>query len=588
MTRLLRQRLVGDDRGMALVTVIAVAAVMATLVIAGTAMALNSQKQGKRTADWDAALAAAYAGVEEYRSQVTNDSTYWRYGNPAAPYTVASGSAATVRLPPTPNPAFDLGTEGAWATVPGSDGAARFRYEVNTSTYQTNGLIRLRSTGAVGNHTRSVVASITQEGFIKFLYWTDFEVSSVTVENATCKNNNWDPVLNRLKYSWEGRDGGQCTAIQFADTDVIDGPLYTNDHPVICGAQFNDVVYTMTNKTPKYTKPQGCGNPKFAVAGSPSTPEAKIDLPPTNSEMKRETRNDLPLEVPNPGCLYTGPTSITFTSDGYMRVRSPWTRFTQVAGSGATSGTNNASHCGLPGTATGQLGSADGARVPVVEGNLVFVQNVPSVTTDVNYTAQTAAEKTARCGAANGSRNGLGYPATNEMAAVGTYGCTVGDVFVSGVLRGHTTIAAENTIWVVGDTTYATDDDVLGLVGQTSVTVWHPIRSNYTNLLPSTDRTIKAAILSVSGTFEVQHWGDGTPMGILHVYGSIAQKYRGPVGSGYANGVRASGYAKSYRYDSRFQTISPPKFLKTTITSFRANQFAEVSAAFAPDGSARS
>lgn len=583
MIRLLSQRRSGDDRGIGMVMVIAAAAIIATLVIAGTAMALNSQKQGRRTADWDAALAAAYAGVEEYRSNVTNNSSYWRYGNPAAPFTVASGSAGTVTLPPTPNPALGLGAGGDWATVPGSDGAARFRYEVDTSTYMSNGLIRLRSTGAVGNDTRSVVASITQEGFIKFLYWTDYEISSTTVNTATCKNNNWNTALNRLKYGWEGRSDSQCSVIQFSPADVIDGPMYTNDHMNICGARFNDVVYTMTTKTPKFTTPSGCGSPSFAVAGSPTTPATRIDLPPTNAEMKREVRYDLPDDVPSPGCLYTGPTSVTFTSDGHMQVRSPWTRFTQVAGSGSTAGQNNASRCGTPGTASGQLGSAAGAKVPVVEGNIVFVQDVPSVTTDVNYTAQTAANKTAMCGASNDSTNGLGYPTTNETAATGTYSCTAGDVFVSGVLSGHTTVAAENNVWVVGDITYKdSGDDILGLVGQSSVTVWHPVKGSGTSAtyLKPGNRTINAAILSVTGTFTVQNYDQGNKrVGTLTVNGSIAQKYRGPVGT-----TAPSGYDKGYHYDSRFRTISPPKFLKTTITTFLASQFAEVSPAFDADG----
>ncbi|MCL2454188.1 MAG: hypothetical protein FWD18_02625 [Micrococcales bacterium] len=592
MTRLLRRRLAGDDRarddrGMGLVMVIAVAAIMATLLIAGTAVALNSQQHGARTADWDAARAAAYAGVEEYRSRVTSDSTYWRYGNPAAPFTVLSGSAATVTMPPTENPALGLGPGGTWAEVQGSEGVARFRYEVDTSTYLRNGLIRVRSTGLVGQHTRSVVASITQEGFIKFLYWTDYEVSSLTVAQATCRNNNWDNTLNRLKYFYEGRNETQCPPIQFASRDIIDGPLYSNDHLRICGAQFNDVVFTMTTMNPKFVTPAGCGAPRFAVAGSPQTPDARVDLPPTNAEMKRETRYDLPIDVPNPGCLYTGPTSIRFTADGYMQVRSPWTKFTQVAGTGATSGRNDASRCGTPGTAPGQLGSPDGARVPVIEGSLAFVQDVPSSTTDVNYTAQTAANKQALCGASNESMNGIGYPVANEVAAIGTYGCTVGDVFVSGVLNGHTTVAAEKNVWVVDNLTYAEGDAILGLVGQSSVTVWHPVRAGNANLLPNHDRTIRAAILSVTGTFTVQNYEHGVPIGTLYVYGSIAQKYRGPVGTGYADGTQVSGYDKAYHYDARFQTISPPKFLKTTITTFLASQFAEVPAAFDADGNAR-
>ncbi|MCL2466198.1 MAG: hypothetical protein FWF02_04815 [Micrococcales bacterium] len=558
------------DQGMSLVAVIAVTAIIATVVIAGTAVALSSNRLGRHTADWSAALAAAYAGVEDYRSNLTNEPDYWRYGDPTAPFTIASGSSAVV-LPPVPNPAFGLGAAGTWATVRGSD--AKFRYEVDTSTYLTNGLIRVRATGAVGDETRSVVASITQDGFIKFLYWTDYEVSSVFVDQTACKANNWDTVHNRLKYAWEGRDKDQCGVIQFSQRDVIDGPMYTNDHPTICGGKFNDVVYTMTPKNPKYELPAGCSKPSFAVPDSPTSPDVRIDLPPTNAEMKRETRYDLGT---SPGCLYTGPTSITFTSDGYMQVRSPWTKFTQTAGAGSTSGLNP-SRCGTPGTAAGQLASSGGAKVPVVEGNLVFVQSVPTATTDVNYSPQTP--EAVRC-----TTNGLGYPASNESAPAGTYGCTVGDVFVSGVVRGHMTVASENNLWVVGDITYAGSDDVLGLVGQKAVMVWHPVRSNDTNVLPGTNRTINAAILSVAGTFQVQNYDRGTPTGVLDVHGSIAQKYRGPVGASYTDGVIAHGYDKSYHYDSRFKTISPPKFLKATAITFQTSQIAEVSAAFDATG----
>lgn len=568
---------------MAMVMVIAVSALLAVLLVAGTAFALSSQRQGRHTQDWDAALAAAYAGVEEYRSRVTNDSSYWRYGNPAAAFTIDNGSAATVTLPPTTNAAFGLGTSGTWTDVSGSDGAARFRYEVDTSTYMSTGLIRLRSTGAVGDETRSVVASITQEGFIKYLYWTDYEVLS---PSAACITSNWNATYNRLKYGYEGRSTTQCGTIQFAAGDVIRGPLYTNDRLTICGATFQDTVQTMDTITANgYVRPNGCGAPNFAVAGSPSTPAAQISMPPTNSDMKKETRTDLPDEVPTPGCLYTGPTTITFNSNGSMTVRSPWTVATQTSGSGDTGG-STPSQCGVPGSGAGQLGSAAGATVPVTEGNVIYIQNVPAAATNVNYTAQTNAALLSHCGVTNNTANGLGYPATNESAPPGTYGCTVGDAFIKGQVNGHVTVAAENNVWVVGNTTYVDQaDDMLGLVGQNSVTVWHPVRADGSNLLPNANRTIHAAVLSVTGTFVVQNYASGVPIGTLTVLGAIAQKYRGPVGTGNNVGP-ASGYLKNYNYDTRFQTVSPPKFLKTTIVTYMASQFAEVDAAFDADGNA--
>ena len=589
MRRLFRQAR-SDERGMSLVVVIAVTAIIATLVIAGTAMALTSQRHGHRTAAWDAALAAAYGGVEDYRSLLTSNPEYWRYGNPAAPFTQDSGS--TVVPPPTENPAFDTTPGGTWGIVPSSDDdVARYRYEVDTSEYESLGRIRLRSTGAVGDHTRTVVASIGQQGFIRFLYWSDYEIMQSSAEGVTCRNNAWDSVHNRLKYAWEGRSCGGD--VYYGGGDVFNGPFYSNDQPMICDGTFNDVFLTMplaVNPTSLY-RPYNCGGgpPRFAVP--PQQPEVPIELPPTNAEMKRETRYDL---ATNPGCLYTGPTSIDFHANGTMTVRSPWTKFTQTSGTGDTAGRNVAGRCGTPGTGTNQLGHADGVTIPVVEGSLVFVQNVPTNPSNVNYTAQDAAEKAARCGAADGSRNGLGYPLAgedpNRSRVLRSYGCTAGDVFVKGQFDGHMSVAAENYLWIaseqgqsVGGVTYATPSSVLGLVGQSAVVVWHPVTAAGVNMLAVQDVRIDAAVLSVAGTMAVQNYDLGAHRGNIVLFGAIAQKYLDPTECS-GCGAGTTGFGTDFTYDTRLQNISPPKFLQPAITTFKATQFAEVHAAFDPEG----
>ena len=67
---------------------------------------------------------------------------------------------------------------------------------------------------------------------------------------------------------------------------------------------------------------------------------------------------------------------------------------------------------------------------------------------------------------------------------------------------------------------------------------------------------IYAAILSTSHSFLVDNWKCGEELGKLHVYGAIAQDYRGPVGV-----VGGSGYLKDYKYDGRLATDEPPYFL---------------------------
>ena len=54
----------------------------------------------------------------------------------------------------------------------------------------------------------------------------------------------------------------------------------------------------------------------------------------------------------------------------------------------------------------------------------------------------------------------------------------------------------------------------------------------------------------------VDNYDCGDQLGTLHVYGAIAQLFRGPVGT-----IGNSGYLKDYRYDDRLATTEPPYFL---------------------------
>ena len=68
---------------------------------------------------------------------------------------------------------------------------------------------------------------------------------------------------------------------------------------------------------------------------------------------------------------------------------------------------------------------------------------------------------------------------------------------------------------------------------------------------------IYAAILSTTHSFVVDNFNCGeTQLGDLHVYGAIAQNYRGIVGT-----VGSTGYIKDYKYDSRLAVDEPPYFL---------------------------
>ena len=582
--RVLRRLRRSDDSGYVLAVVIGLGLVMLLMVATTLTMTTSGEQKSNTDTDWNAALAAAYAGVEDYKSRVENDSSYVRFGNPSDPYT-ATSTGISMPTGSSANPAFNITAVQPWATVPGSGGDAKFRYEIDNSKYGSTGVIRLRSTGKVGNETRSVIADLKQNGFNDYVYYTNFEVQDPIVSG--------DP-LSCGNYAW--LRASSCANIQFTGGDILRGKVHSNDRLLVCGSDFKGAVSTASQTNPLYAIAGGCSDATWE-AGKPVHTDP-IPMPPTNQSMPLETRNDIPATVPNPGCMYTGPTSIKLNSNGTITVISPWTKFTNISMTTGIASTNPA-RCGIPGTATGQLGSSAGATFATPTDNLIFVQSVQNTTTDPNYWASTAKPTGFTCttGTTNGrSKEGwtfgsLAYPTTNEEAPLTStvsapaYGCRNGDAFVSGTLKGHLTIASQNYIYIVGDLLYSNNQqDLLGLVAQNAIWIWNPMKNINASTPSGTallgqNRTIYGALLSVAHTVAVQNYQIGGARGTLKVVGSIAQNFRGTVGQG------VNGFLKDYGYDTRLTYQSPPKFLMPTSTSYDTTQIAGVPSAFNADGS---
>lgn len=603
--RKVRLRLRAAQEGVALVMVIGIAGVMSLLLVAAVSISLGTLHRSDDDQDWNAALAAAFAGLEEYQSRLSEEPGYVQYGNPASSFSRPNTTIpATVKLPTTANPAFGLGTSGTWAiargpnvgTQPGPE-LFRYRYEVDNRAYNATGNIRLRSTGRVDQETRTVVADVRQTGFIDYVYFTDYEYQDPTIPPIP------SPLCANV-HNWEGSGRASSCRIYFLTGDAVHGPLHSNDTLYICGGTTFDSTITTGRPTGGYqggTGSSGCtsATPTFSAGAPVYSPS--IAMPATNGELIKETRTDIPDEVPRPGCLYTGPTVITFLSNGKMNVKSPWTKFVNISNAAGTTGNNTyATKCG----SITDLKSAAGATIDVVQNNVVYVQNIPLTGANGAATADTQTTTgTLRCKTTTGtvignsfaySQNIVGYPVNGSSstttekpqvagtAANASYGCRNGDVFVSGVNAGGAiTIAAQNYIYITGDLTYANvDTDMIGLVGQNAVWVYNPINNNSSPayMLTNGNRTIQAAILSVAHTFAAQNHALAD-RGTLTVYGSIAQKYRGLVSSG------TNGYTKNYQYDPRYRYTAPPKFLSPVTTTYGINVWVEVSPVMNADGS---
>jgi hypothetical protein len=86
----------------------------------------------------------------------------------------------------------------------------------------------------------------------------------------------------------------------------------------------------------------------------------------------------------------------------------------------------------------------------------------------------------------------------------------------------------------------------------------------------SIEPTIDAAILSTAHSFIVDNFKCGKHLGELTVWGSIAQFWRGPVGTGGSS--TGTGYTKNYNYDDRLTGIQPPDFLSPSTTSWKLSR----------------
>lgn len=598
-----RLRLKKNDEGIAIVMVIGISMILMLLVTVALGVSLSAMTKSKSDETWNAAITAAYAGIEDYKSKIAADNSYYRYGNPLAPFSAGSSLLA----PTDGNPAFGTGVGGTWAVVPDQNATdtetAYFRYEVDNRNYVDSGILKIRATGKVGDTTRSVVANLKQKGFIDFLYYTTYEIG--------------DPVLNGLsatqqanctKYAYAGRPTSGCGAIAFGVNDEINGPLHSNDQIRACGTTFNGAVTTSWFPTSPTTNAYirgtatstGCGSgvTETFAKGKPVS-VGTLDMPVTNKKMFNEVRTDASADVARPGCLYTGPTKIVFNANGTMTVRSPWTKVTRVANELGTVGSPN-SDCGTPGIGVGQLGHSGGATVNVPERNLIYVQDVQFISTtptstQPQYRTGTYPKKSGSQDYNNtdcANSNFIGYPITNEDIRTGVssaYNCKKGDVFVEGTLDGEVTINAENYIYITNDLRYdsTSPDTVLGLVAQNQIWVWNPIKDwngSSGNRMVNGSRTIDAAMLSVNKTFQVQNYDTGGYRGQLIVYGAIAQKFRGPVGTGNSSGT-VTGFAKEYNYDPRFKQTAPPKFLSPVTTTYGVSTIVESKTAYNPDGS---
>lgn len=453
---------------------------------------------------------------------------------------------------------------------------------------KVTGQIVNQNTGAV-RESRTIVADLSRAGFLEYLYFTDYETFSPAntrlIKTATSdtaddsytikdyatggsyslqKNKSYgiaQPTLDQLtagcqRYYYSTKSGAttipgranfprtvtgpglpaagvqywptttspvigslasyQCLTISFSGNDSFDGKVHSND-----GMSLSGPVLFKKNVTTGWAP--GAGNPWYG--GNNPNPAGQVPVRASTLSMPKTTDSQADVAAKS-GCVYTGPTQITFLANGKMKVLSPKTQGTSV-----------------------NTGCAIGT------GYMTTEQTVAGPTNGVIYVQKTTDAGTC-----------LSWQTTkDDVTNYDNSGCTTGDAFVQGTVSGRFTVAAQHDIVITGNILYndwSVGADVLGLIGTNNVAVWHPVNASNQNLTATANLEIDAAIASTGNSFTVFNYsGGGTKMGTLTVRGVIVQRFRGPVATGSGSST-ASGYAKDYRYDDRLNSNPPPAFIQ--------------------------
>lgn len=506
-----------DQRGFTMVTIMFSMMMVGIFAVGAYAVVNGNIPTARADQDRHRAYEAAQAGIEWYAYQLGRDPNYWTGCAVAGDPVVQrwSGTGADTRA-------------GKYYTIPGSD--EQFVIELMPAPGYTScstaaadksmldgGNLRIRATGIARGHKRQIVATFRRKTFLNYIYFTDRETLAPAAYaaypayvsagyNATWAASNCSQVRS-LRNS-------NCVNIQFAPTDFIKGPLHTNDESaLICdsptfGRDKGDAIEIVgTGANPSaatvFKANSGCSNAPN-VQGKLIPNSSTLDLPPSNSTLSSVA-----------DFTYKGLTCLDFQTDGTIRVYNT---------------SNNAGRlidamCG--GTLT--------ATIPNRPSTVIYVDNT-----------------------AGGCSAGYAYVQKYDNPA------SCGDVIVKGTNPNAVTVAATNDV-IVGNNLLRGGSGITGLIANNFVRVYHPRKSDGTCADAASlgsglgyPNTIDAAILALSQSFIVDNWDCGAKRGDLTVTGTIAQKWRGPVGT---SGTPGTGYIKAYQYDDRLRYTSPPQFL---------------------------
>jgi hypothetical protein len=495
---------------------------------------------------------ASLAGVQEFEYQMQLNPDYWETcAKPTNKLPQESGSSYKVKIlvASTGEKEFkECSTTSPFKSVIQSSGAA-----ANTFRIESVG-----SAGAKPEEHHTIIATFKVTGFLNYIYYTNHEDEDPSLYAASKKcteENTFYPET----------EAAGCSRIEFATGDEINGPMHTNDAVCVGGsASFGRLGHTPLD-TVEFVRGL---NSKCTGTGKYNTATGKYIKGKELSPPKSDTSLKTYVLTEN---LFKGVTDLVLNGT---------TNEIEI--------TNAAINSGKP------------KNIPWPSNGLIFVKS-------------STEEEEESCGYTFSP-----HEADDKEEAETETNCA--NVYVHGTYSKPLTIGAANNVIINGSIEQTgnkegepTGTSTLGLIANNFVRIYHPVGETYKltgsnttceyngyvkngvkqrdphfngesqvceytnnetegcdapNLSKTGDTVhgwgslespwIYAAILATTHSFVVDNYNCGKKLGSLHLYGALAQNYRGIVGTG---GGTGTGYLKDYKYDERLAVDEPPYFL---------------------------
>lgn len=598
-----------------------------------------------------AALAAAEAGIDDYRARLQARPDYFYEVDPE-------------------NPSLS-----GWADVPGGASDAQYRVAVDASRAGAGGEIHLFSTGRAGEVTRTVEAVLSKRSTLDYVYLSDIETPSARLPGAYSASvasgqvytgkQLAEMLCSRYWYQ-SGSVSGSTTGNQrnlkycqwagIYSSERLAGKVHTNDVWRLENTNLSSTldfgaITSSCRSTAEGLLPTEVGCPEnrrfiatndtglYSNNGQNSNWSSNTvyqgdswRMPSTGDSTQRNPRYAEVLELPQSssqlkaeasasGCIYTGPTRIRFaveSGQGYMYVTSPDTKATSpqcggssLAGNPATPGSQPTQRIALAGFTDLVIYVQDVPRPGVVDD--------PDNAYDVSNTWATGAEPTCQLKGTKkfpyvipsavdpGDRSLFsspsgwaykGFPSEFADAASPWYAnnCGSGDLYVQGTYLARMTIATQSNVILTSSIMASGSNTTTGQPSASSQSILGLVSEKFTYLYrPFTS----------SGSW-VGDWRTSNAQdpkinaAILAVDECFAAQdpYTGSrQGDIYLWGSLAQkfrcvvgstgGYNKRYSFDARFNRFQPPYMLELSTEPWEVERYLEVTPAVVPVGVTR-